>query len=77
LKDGQLKIGDFGVSAVLAKDHTNDLKAFAGTVNYMSPEAIQMRDYKGQITSMADLWSIACIIHELATGKQTFTGCYW
>ncbi len=40
MKDGQVKIGDFGVSGILAKDHEYDIKAFAGTLCYMSPEAI-------------------------------------
>ena len=40
VKDGDIKIGDFGVSKVLAKVHSQDVKASAGTFHFMSPEAI-------------------------------------
>ncbi|XP_061437708.1 serine/threonine-protein kinase Nek11-like [Lethenteron reissneri] len=51
LKSGMVKIGDFGVSRVLAGPADLAL-TFTGTLHYMSPEALQCRGYN----SKSDVW---------------------
>ena len=67
--DKNLKIGDFGVAKCL--DRTSGLAStFAGTAVYIAPEI-----HGGQKYDMsADLWSLGCIIFEIATLKKPFSG---
>ena len=63
----QLKIGDFGVSKSL--NRTFDMAStLCGTPVYMAPEVIVGRSYDQK----ADMWSIGCVLYELATGKKAF-----
>ncbi|WMV60085.1 hypothetical protein MTR67_053470 [Solanum verrucosum] len=65
---GDVKITDFGVSAVLAS--TSGLaNTFVGTYNYMSPERISggAYDYK------SDIWSLGLVLLECATGHFPYT----
>ncbi|KAL3322989.1 hypothetical protein AABB24_040204 [Solanum stoloniferum] len=65
---GDVKITDFGVSAVLAS--TSGLaNTFVGTYNYMSPERILggTYDYK------SDIWSLGLVLLECATGHFPYT----
>jgi RNA polymerase sigma-70 factor (ECF subfamily) len=75
---GQVKILDFGL-ARLAKDqppgeatvdYLTELGRVMGTVGYMSPEQTrgQLSDRRG------DIFSLGCILHELATGQRAFPG---
>ena len=67
--DKKLKIGDFGVAKGL--DRTSGLAStFAGTAVYIAPEI-----HGGERYDMsADLWSLGCIIFEIATLKKPFSG---
>ena len=67
--DKKLKIGDFGVAKGL--DKTSGLAStFAGTAVYIAPEI-----HGGDKYDMtADLWSLGCIIFEIATFKKPFLG---
>lgn len=61
---GEVKITDFGVSAVLAGS-MGQRDTFVGTYNYMSPERIigGSYDYK------CDIWSLGLVILECAIGR--------
>ncbi|CAL2048356.1 unnamed protein product [Caenorhabditis brenneri] len=60
----RLKIGDFGNSA-----RTNDvIKRNVQTHQYGAPESL----LKVQITQAADIWSVGCIIYEMATRELLF-----
>jgi mitogen-activated protein kinase kinase 1 len=66
---GEVKITDFGVSAVLANT-SGQANTFVGTYNYMSPERIaggQAYGYK------SDIWSLGLVILECATGYFPYT----
>ena len=67
--DKKLKIGDFGVAKGL--DRTSGLAStFAGTAVYIAPEI-----HGGEKFDIrADLWSLGCIIFEIATLEKTFLG---
>ncbi|KAL3902161.1 MAG: hypothetical protein SGCHY_000012 [Lobulomycetales sp.] len=76
LKNGLVKISDFGVSKQLgstARDSTFtsessrvDPKAssLSGSAHYLAPEVIMLEES----TTKSDLWSLGCTIHELLTG---------
>lgn len=59
LKDGKIKIADFGVSkkplsALEAQEHTH-----AGTPLYMSPQVLNYQPY----SSKCDIWSLGIIFY--------------
>lgn len=64
---GQAKLCDFGT----AKDLRNAAASgpdFAGTPEYMAPEAVRGRD----VGTAADLWSFACLLYQLHAGRPPF-----
>jgi serine/threonine-protein kinase TTK/MPS1 len=82
LVQGHLKLIDFGISkAILNNDTTNVLRENqVGTVNYMSPEALQetstlsshSNDKVLKIGRPSDMWSLGCILFEMAFGRPPF-----
>lgn len=68
-KDGEVRVGDLGLSKVL--EHTSDLATtVAGTPFYLAPEICQNRPY----STASDVWSLGCVVYELATLKHAFDG---
>ncbi len=66
---GQVKITDFGVARLERSGLTQD-GTIVGTLSYMSPEQC-----RGQaVDHRADLFSTACILHELLLGVRPFPG---
>eukprot|EP00388_Colpodella_angusta_P001157 GDKJ01003823.1.p1 GENE.GDKJ01003823.1~~GDKJ01003823.1.p1 ORF type:complete len:274 (-),score=7.64 GDKJ01003823.1:57-827(-) len=67
MSDGTLKVGDFGTSKEM-----QSLKAatdsVAGTPNFMAPEVIDGTGHGIQ----ADIWSLACCIIQMITGRAPF-----
>jgi eukaryotic-like serine/threonine-protein kinase len=81
--DGRVKILDFGLARweppiPAAQDATSAPTAAGrtepgwtmGTIGYMSPE--QIHGDKAQVPS--DLFSLGCVLYEVATGKRAFAG---
>jgi eukaryotic-like serine/threonine-protein kinase len=72
--DGQVKLIDFALAKRrrrgIAKWLTPRAKIQQGTKSYMSPEQIRGLP----LDDRADLYSFACTIHELVSGKPPFTG---
>ncbi len=68
----QVKIIDFGVARVPepARDATG-FGAVLGTIAYMAPE--QARGAR-EVTPLADVFSLGCVLFECATGKRAFSG---
>ncbi|KAK6944788.1 Protein kinase domain [Dillenia turbinata] len=60
---GEVKITDFGVSAVL-KSTSGQANTFVGTYNYMSPERISGGSYGYK----SDIWSLGLVLLQCATG---------
>lgn len=66
-KSGIAKLGDFGIARVLS--NTSDLaKTCIGTPYYLSPEICENKPYNNK----SDVWSLGCVLYELATLKHAF-----
>ncbi|KAG1670063.1 Serine/threonine-protein kinase Nek1 [Nymphon striatum] len=66
-KSSNLKIGDFGIARVL--NNTNELaRTCIGTPYYLSPEICENKPYNNK----SDVWSLGCVLYELATLKHPF-----
>ena len=81
---GKLKLIDFGIANAIQSDHTSVIKDHqVGTINYMAPEALCSRsdlDPSGgqsgkpyiKFNCKADVWSLGCILYNLAYGRPPF-----
>ncbi|XP_041007499.1 mitogen-activated protein kinase kinase 2-like [Juglans microcarpa x Juglans regia] len=65
---GEVKITDFGVSAILAST-SGQANTFVGTYNYMSPERI----VGGKYGYKSDIWSLGLVLLECATGQFPYS----
>ncbi|KAG8999324.1 Dual-specificity kinase, spindle pole body (SPB) duplication and spindle checkpoint function [Tulasnella sp. JGI-2019a] len=78
LVKGSLKLIDFGIAKAIANDTTNISRdSQIGTVNYMSPEAIQgTRNINGdrimKLGRASDVWSLGCILYQMIYGHPPF-----
>ncbi|MFF5211259.1 serine/threonine-protein kinase [Streptosporangium sp. NPDC000396] len=70
--DGSVKVLDFGLAMFREADSTEFTRAgqTLGTPAYMAPEQIQ----RGVAGPRSDLYALGCVIHEMLTGRQLFTG---
>ena len=64
-KDGSVKLGDLNVSKVA---HMGLAYTQTGTPYYASPEVWQDKPYD----SKSDIWSLGCVVYEMATLKPPF-----
>jgi serine/threonine protein kinase len=67
-RDGDVKIGDFGIAQSLRDDATHVL-GMMGSPRYMSPEQIQDQ----ALTVQTDLYSLGVVMFELLTGQPPFS----
>ncbi|KAI5429142.1 hypothetical protein KIW84_033944 [Lathyrus oleraceus] len=67
---GCIKLADLGASRKVVELATiNGAKSMKGTPHWMSPEVILQTGY----TTSADIWSVACTVIEMATGKPPWS----
>jgi NIMA (never in mitosis gene a)-related kinase len=67
-KHNNVKIGDFGLSKVMGQESVYAYTR-VGTPYYMSPEQINAKKYNEK----SDIWSLGCIIYEIAALRPPFT----
>ena len=65
--ENTVKIGDFGIAKVL-QNTCEMAKTAIGTPYYLSPEICKQKPYNQK----TDIWSLGCILYELATLKHAF-----
>ncbi|CAL5351602.1 hypothetical protein CsSME_00039007 [Camellia sinensis var. sinensis] len=69
-EDGNLKVSDFGLSALCeSKRQDGLLHTTCGTPAYVAPEVINRKGYDG---SKADIWSCGVILYVLLAGNLPF-----
>ncbi|SDM75423.1 serine/threonine-protein kinase [Allokutzneria albata] len=70
--DGSVKVLDFGLAVLRESDVAQFTRAgqLLGTPSYMAPEQIQ----RGVAGPPSDLYALGCVLHEMLTGQQLFTG---
>lgn len=66
-----LKLGDFGCAVKIRNNTTapGELQGFVGTQAYMAPEVFMKTSGHGRA---ADIWSLGCVVTEMASGKRPF-----
>ena len=67
-RDGQVKIGDFGIAKRMSNEDTGT-RRMVGSPRYMSPEQVNNE----KVTIQSDLYSLGVSVYELLTGKPPFT----
>ena len=69
LKNGSVKVMDFGIARVMSKSNTLTKEAL-GSVHYISPEQA-----KGSYTdNRSDLYSLSVVMYEMMTGRPPYDG---
>jgi len=61
------KLSDFGISKILSNTKSKATTVL-GTPSYMSPEICEGQPYNQK----SDIWSLGCVLYELATLKRAF-----
>ena len=62
---GSVKLADLGVASLVLDASTSATGKLAGTLIYMAPECVRC----GQYSAASDMWSWACSVVEMATGR--------
>ena len=72
-KSSTWKITDFGISAEGTTNYACTTKDSKGSIGYRAPEllALESND-KAVYTNKVDIWSMGCILYELAAGQKAF-----
>ena len=61
---------DFGIANAASDEKLTELGTAVGTYAYMAPE----RFTNDEVTYRADIYALACVLHECLTGSQPFAG---
>ncbi len=63
--DGQIRVGDFGLSLAARQEIVEEV---VGTPGYLSPEQARGE----QLDARSDLFAIGCILYEMTSGQRAF-----
>ena len=69
LKNGSVKVTDFGIARVMSKSNTLTKEAL-GSVHYISPEQAK----GGWLDNRSDLYSLSVVMYEMMTGRPPYDG---
>ena len=69
LKDGSIKVADFGIARMLDSQNTVTRETL-GSVHYISPEQAK----GGKVDQKTDLYSLGVVFYEMLTGRLPYDG---
>ena len=69
LKDGSVKVADFGIAQLLSMQNTMTQEAL-GSVHYISPEQAK----GAQVDARSDIYSLGVVMYEMLTNRLPFIG---
>ncbi len=69
LKDGHIKVADFGIARVVDASHTKT-GLIMGTPSYMSPEQLAGKNVDGR----SDLFALGVLLYQMLSGTKPFKG---
>ncbi|MGM9590533.1 MAG: Stk1 family PASTA domain-containing Ser/Thr kinase [Faecousia sp.] len=69
LKNGSVKVMDFGIARVMSKSNTLTKEAL-GSVHYISPEQAK----GGYTDNRSDIYSLGVVMYEMITGRPPYDG---
>ena len=69
LKNGSVKVTDFGIARVVSQSNTLTKEAL-GSVHYISPEQAK----GGRVSNCSDLYSLGVVMYEMMTGRPPYDG---
>ena len=69
LKNGSVKVTDFGIARVMSESNTLTKEAL-GSVHYISPEQAK----GGRVDNRSDIYSLGVVMYEMMTGRPPYDG---
>lgn len=69
LKDGSVKVADFGIARIVSSQSTLTREAL-GSVHYISPEQAK----GSRVDNRADIYSLGVVMYQMLTGKPPYDG---
>ena len=69
LKNGSVKVTDFGIARMMSKGNTLTKEAL-GSVHYISPEQAK----GGRVDSRSDIYSLGVVMYEMMSGRHPYDG---
>jgi len=69
LKNGSVKVMDFGIARLISKGNTLTKEAL-GSVHYISPEQAK----GGRVDNRSDIYSLGVVMYEMMTGRPPYEG---
>ena len=69
LKNGSVKVTDFGIARVMSQSNTLTKEAL-GSVHYISPEQAK----GGRVSNCSDLYSLGVVMYEMMAGRPPYDG---
>ena len=69
LKNGSVKVADFGIARIMSESHTLTREAL-GSVHYISPEQAK----GGRVDDRSDIYSLGVVMYEMIAGRPPYNG---
>lgn len=69
LKNGSVKVADFGIARMMSKSNTLTKEAL-GSVHYISPEQAK----GGRVDNRSDIYSLGVVMYEMMSGRPPYDG---